>query len=645
MTQTVLSNDMVAHVWAAQTQREGRSHNGNFYFRGRALYSYGSHYPVGIFAGEGGPVFLNSTSSSVTTNGKHRGPARWAVRHLQTFDMPELDELADVIERAAGNGGVIPRPADMIEGAAEHHARAVSAYLAKHWQSIPADSEGAAWIMRAVRMGGTWAGLRARLAGKAAKDGKAALARMKAASVAEGRELAARPWPVLKAQAWAGANQFGQRGLSELIKDLRESRLATPKAHKRLRAELWRREKALRAIAETARADADRHGNPGERTKARALIGRLRQFKAGALGAVPGSYGMADGPDKLAAALALPTGAGWRMLADMLRDAARLPVHVPTSLRAKALGELWALANDTATAAEGEERQRSEVREARRRCQTELTAFNRNRRAYRACVASGAWAGELLAADWPGEPARAMSDTQRARMLDSMLSRLPQPEPWGTERGFAINPRLAARWARVAARGAEIEADLAPVREALRTAAEIEERARRAAEAAAYAERQRIEREELARFQRMPESEQLAAYAEGADLPRPILSALSAKRGPLLRARGAEVDGCNVAAGTLVTSQGAEVPLRHAFRVFQFVALCRAERKAWRPGTWGPRSIRVGHFRVDHVAASGDFEAGCHSIRWAEVSRLAEALGVSDCLATLAEIAGEMEPA
>lgn len=147
----VFSNDMVAHVWAQQRQQSGRSHNGNFYFEGRTLYSYGTHYPVGIFAAVGGPVFLNSSKSSITTEGKHKGPARYAVRHLERLYLPELDEMADVIGRAGRNGGRLPADAP------EHHKRNVESYLAKHWRSIPEDSDGAAWLLRAIGSRATWA--------------------------------------------------------------------------------------------------------------------------------------------------------------------------------------------------------------------------------------------------------------------------------------------------------------------------------------------------------------------------------------------------------------------------------------------------------------------------------------------------------
>jgi hypothetical protein len=63
----------VAHVWAAQSQPEGRA--GNVWFDGPTIYSYGRHFPMATFA-RPDLVLFNDDSSSVTTNGKHK-PAVW----------------------------------------------------------------------------------------------------------------------------------------------------------------------------------------------------------------------------------------------------------------------------------------------------------------------------------------------------------------------------------------------------------------------------------------------------------------------------------------------------------------------------------------------------------------------------------------
>lgn len=608
----VFSNDMVAHVWAQQRQQSGRSHNGNFYFQGRTLYSYGTHYPVGIFAAVGGPVFLNSSKSSITTEGKHKGPARYAVRHLERLYLPELDEVADVIGRAGRNGGRLPADAP------EHHKRNVESYLAKHWRVIPDDSDGAAWLLRAIGSRATWAAMRARFAAKA--DAKAARekAGLKAQAVKAGRELAARPWPEVRGDAWQAANSYGQRELRETIKDCRESRLATPKAHKRVRSILWTYETGLRAILASAADDSDRHGNPGRRTKARAVLSRLRRFKAGRIGFVPG-YDGPDGEAKRTAALELPTGAGWRMLASLLSELAGLGVHVSPATRLRA-ENLFAKADAIATEREGEEKQRRDIADARRRVRESLTTFNRGRRAWRSHSA------EIPARVAAGEVTQYNANRALGRTLDSVLSYVPAARPWGAERGLELAPALAERAARIAARAEAIAAELEPIRDDMERAA------------AAERARERAERERIAA---MTADERRAAWEAG-ELDRQHVRDVETVSGPLLRAVAPEIDGCTVTGGTLETSQGATVPLRHAFRVFQFVAACRAERKGWTPGAWGPRHIRVGHFTLDRIDSTGDFVAGCHSIKWPEVSRLAERLGVAGCLVPAADAAAEL---
>jgi hypothetical protein len=67
---TVFSKDMVAHVWAQQSQHEGRTATGNFYFRDSTLYSYGSHFIVGKFEEFQGKrcILMSTRTYSVTTS-------------------------------------------------------------------------------------------------------------------------------------------------------------------------------------------------------------------------------------------------------------------------------------------------------------------------------------------------------------------------------------------------------------------------------------------------------------------------------------------------------------------------------------------------------------------------------------------------
>ncbi len=93
---TVMKAAEVIHVWANQAQSDGRNPQGNCYFTGPTLYSYGRHYVVGRHVkGSRGrtAVLLNSNTSSPTTN-RHRSHARQAVQHLTTFHVPLTDRDA-----------------------------------------------------------------------------------------------------------------------------------------------------------------------------------------------------------------------------------------------------------------------------------------------------------------------------------------------------------------------------------------------------------------------------------------------------------------------------------------------------------------------------------------------------------------------
>jgi hypothetical protein len=82
MKRVFSSHDEVAHIWASQSQAEGRA--GNIFFEDGVIYSYGRHFPVARFATEYAPsehgyivLFTNRGYSSST--GKHKGIIRSAI--------------------------------------------------------------------------------------------------------------------------------------------------------------------------------------------------------------------------------------------------------------------------------------------------------------------------------------------------------------------------------------------------------------------------------------------------------------------------------------------------------------------------------------------------------------------------------------
>jgi hypothetical protein len=93
---TVFSKDMVAHVWAQQSQYEGRTATGNFYFRDTTLYSYGNHFIVGKFEEfKGKSCILMSTRSYSVTTASQQAIARQAIRNtpLPVFYVPCPEEF------------------------------------------------------------------------------------------------------------------------------------------------------------------------------------------------------------------------------------------------------------------------------------------------------------------------------------------------------------------------------------------------------------------------------------------------------------------------------------------------------------------------------------------------------------------------
>jgi hypothetical protein len=124
---------------------------------------------------------------------------------------------------------------------------------------------------------------------------------------------------------------------------------------------------------------------------------------------------------------------------------------------------------------------------------------------------------------------------------------------------------------------------------------------------------------EVARLAKQKEesADDFAAWKAGTSDHCPSAWALDARGGVVMRIKG----------DLLQTARGAEVPLRHAVKVFQFVKLCREKGEAWQRNG---HVVRVGHFTVDSITAKGDMKAGCHYFTWESIEAAAKAAGVVD---------------
>lgn len=72
----VFNSHELPHIWAQQSQNEGRANS--FYFEGATIYSYGKHFPIATI--EGNDVLFTLRSYSNTT-AKHISRTRGAISH------------------------------------------------------------------------------------------------------------------------------------------------------------------------------------------------------------------------------------------------------------------------------------------------------------------------------------------------------------------------------------------------------------------------------------------------------------------------------------------------------------------------------------------------------------------------------------
>ena len=163
---TVYPNDMVAHLWAHQSQSEARSGNGNLYFEGPTIYSYGSHFPIArhITNHRGERAVLFTTQDySITTSG-HKSRAWSACHHMTVFHVRYVDggippdnlddyrqrhdECLEKAERARVNRELHERDALRLRAEAEQYA----AFFDIEIPDWPSDAEGVA----ADRLAALW---------------------------------------------------------------------------------------------------------------------------------------------------------------------------------------------------------------------------------------------------------------------------------------------------------------------------------------------------------------------------------------------------------------------------------------------------------------------------------------------------------
>ena len=91
MKRVFSSHSEVCHVWAQQTQSEGRA--GNIFFRDKSIFSYGEHFEMARFI-DANTVFITTDKYSVST-AKHLSLVRGAVTHKTVFQVPSFTDHAE----------------------------------------------------------------------------------------------------------------------------------------------------------------------------------------------------------------------------------------------------------------------------------------------------------------------------------------------------------------------------------------------------------------------------------------------------------------------------------------------------------------------------------------------------------------------
>jgi len=529
---------MVAHIWANQGQRYARNAGGNLYCQGPILYSYGSHFIVGVID-DSGRAWLNSNGYSMTTN-KHKSEASYASRHLTQLRVPDLTQIAEYIRdrtRAKRNAGNI------------------RAYLTAHATAL-CDDAGAALLAMISR--GTWANYKARAVAARNKAAATNAARLQRHNRAAASRYAKQPIQLIRAEAIGGIRQYDLYGLNNLIEALRDAHKAA--GSPRIKAAVWKRLKAARAIKANAESYRDN-------LETRQALYALRAWNAG------------EQAGHVTPANVARSGF-WYGLAGIYRKP--LAAHMPPATRDR-LQSLAEAATETANALKDLE----DRRETRRAARAALSRAIAQWRGYMVTVANAA---------------------------PDKLGTLESPASW---RGIA---NTAATLGEVGFLPDATRQYLEGTRDFADNMAETITDAKEAARA---------------RRRAMPYSERVAAWRAGENGWHEFNDMRDdGHGGALIRATGARVEACRVAGGTLETSQGATVPLRHAAAVFAYVRGLRTTDEAvcdevvWQRGNQGPR---VGHFQLDRVYANGDFTAGCHRINWRETETLARSLGLWDC--------------
>jgi hypothetical protein len=122
------SHSQTAHVWAQNRYASGRSSDSRMFFDGAILYSYGSHFALGMVleTTEGRVTLLNSSNYSISTS-KHKGHA-WHAANGRILHVPDLTEITRTLDHIRGGN------------MAAYTVKQLPDFIKKHILDMPAET-------------------------------------------------------------------------------------------------------------------------------------------------------------------------------------------------------------------------------------------------------------------------------------------------------------------------------------------------------------------------------------------------------------------------------------------------------------------------------------------------------------------------
>lgn len=101
-------------------------------------------------------------------------------------------------------------------------------------------------------------------------------------------------------------------------------------------------------------------------------------------------------------------------------------------------------------------------------------------------------------------------------------------------------------------------------------------------------------------------------WKAGKELDWQEKQAIRSNKSALLRIKGID--------DLIETSQGAEFPISHAIKAFEFIRQRKEKAEPWETNG---HSIHLGNFKIDKIDMHGNVKAGCHYVEWHEIEALA----------------------